>query len=499
MPKKARRKTPPPPPPPSPLTSPLAQHRKIIAFFAVVGLTLLLVAFTRYESYTSLYDADYVGAAKCGECHSVTYAKWQTSGHAQMAREPSSETILANFTDGSWTPPVAARLSPEDDQPAARFYTQGKDYYVALRDPDTNEFVSFKVAYILGSHYRQEFLVQEPDGVIRRFPLQWSISQGVYFPYWNVQENSLPTISDLWAQMTVQNSAWNLFCARCHTTHLVINDKDDAHTRADTEWTDLGIACEACHGAGSHHVNYFEHNKINRIVAFLNSKIRGEPVAYIANAPKLTRGQDLSVCGRCHGADIWLGTQDIYRIYEPGYSREGRVNDISTYFQETPLTPGREAPTVEVWLDGTPKGIGMLFRSFIESAHYRQSDMACYDCHDPHNNFLPAKAGMLTPSSESNAYCLSCHEDLKGKETEHSHHVSDTAGYYCYDCHAPYRLKNLATGVGTQARTHDMSSMPNPAASVTYGLENSPNACNNCHTDQTPAWAADWMTIWWGK
>ena len=495
MPKKAPRK--PTPSKNQPFLQ--TQRGKLAGLVAVIGLALLLVAFTRYESYTSLYDAEYVGADKCGECHTVTYETWQASGHAKMVREPSPDTLLADFTDGSWTPPVEARTSPDDDQPVARFYTEGEDYYVALRDPNTNEFVPFKVVYILGSHYRQEFLIQEPGGVIRRFPLQWSIPQGYYFPYWNIQENSLPTLTDLWAQMTVLNSAWNLFCARCHTTHLVINDKDDAHTRADAEWTDLGIACEACHGPGSHHVNYFEHNKVNRVVAFVNSKLRGEPVAYIANAPKLTRGQDLSVCGRCHGSDIWLGTQDIYRLYEPGYSREGRVNDISAFFQETPLTPGRDAATVEVWADGTPKGIGMLFRSFIESDHYLDSDMACYDCHDPHNNFLPASEGMLAPSPQSNAYCLTCHEDLKGKEAEHSQHAPDTEGYYCYDCHAPYRLKNLAIGVETHARSHDMSASPDPAASLTFGLENSPNACNDCHADQTVEWAIEWTNTWWGE
>jgi hypothetical protein len=153
-----------------------------------------------------------------------------------------------------------------------------------------------------------------------------------------------------------------------------------------------------------------------------------QPAASIANAPKLDRGQDLSVCGRCHGADIWLGSTDIYRIYEPGYSREGRVNAISSYFQEVPLHPGREAPTVEVWHDGTPKGIGMLFRSFIESDHCLQSDMACYDCHDPHNNLLPVRPGLLAPSVESNAYCLACHSELKGKDMEHSQHAPETPG-----------------------------------------------------------------------
>jgi hypothetical protein len=44
-----------------------------------------------------------------------------------------------------------------------------------------------------------------------------------------------------------------------------------------------------------------------------------------------------------------------------------------------------------------------------------------------------------------------------------------------------------------------MSASPNPAASVRYGLGGSPNACNECHTEQTPEWAAEWVTQWWGK
>ena len=55
-------------------------------------------------------------------------------------------------------------------------------------------------------------------GVLRRLPLQWSTSRNEFFPYWNYQEKSEPSVADLWAQMTVLNSAWNLFCARCHTT-----------------------------------------------------------------------------------------------------------------------------------------------------------------------------------------------------------------------------------------------------------------------------------------
>jgi hypothetical protein len=278
----------------------------------------------------------------------------------------------------------------------------------------------------------------------------------------------------------------------------VINEKDELHTFADVEWTDDGIACEACHGPGSQHVNYFAHNYINRVAAAINSRLRGEPVAYVANAPKMTRGEDQSVCARCHGADIHIGVQDVYRMYEPGYSREGRVNDISDFFTIAPLDPGRLVPTVEVWPDGTPKGIGMLFRSFIESSHYLGSEMACYDCHDAHNNKLPAVSGILQAGNVSDAYCLGCHSDLVGQVAEHTMHEPGTEGARCYVCHASHRIQNVVTGVENFVRTHDFASIPNPGASLTFGLENSPNACNECHTGESAGWAFDWMFAWWG-
>jgi hypothetical protein len=462
-------------------------------------LGVVLAAFTRFESYESLYDAEYVGSETCGECHTVIYDRWQDSPHAKMAREASAESVVGNFVDGQYMLPEAAWVYPEDSElPAAIMYVQDGYYTMAIRKPGTRQFIPYVVHYVVGYQYRQEYLALETGGVLRRLPLQWSVEAQEFFPYWNVQEGSLPTLDDLWVQITVLNSAWNLFCARCHTTHLVIHEKNETHTFARAEWTDLGIACEACHGPGSQHVNYFAHNYVNRVAAFVNSKLRGEPVAYVANAPKLSRGEDLSVCARCHGADIMMSMQDIYRTYEPGYSREGRTNDISQYFQAVPLEPGRTTATVEVYSDGTPKGIGMLFRSFIESDHYAQTDMRCYDCHDPHDNKQPALPGILESSNNSNGYCLACHTELDGQETAHSFHAEGTPGWYCYDCHAPHRITNLATGIWHLTRTHDFSSIPNPADSITYGLENSPNACNECHADQTAQWALEQMAEWWG-
>jgi hypothetical protein len=42
-----------------------------------------------------------------------------------------------------------------------------------------------------------------------------------------------------------------------------------------------------------------------------------------------------------------------------------------------------------------------------------------------------------------------------------------------------------------------MSSIPDLRSSARFGLERAPNVCIECHTDQTAAWAVDWMETWW--
>ena len=458
----------------------------------VLALGALAVA----EPYASLYDADYVGSERCAACHTLVAGEWRHSPHAFMARPASPASVVGDFDDHEWSIPGAAQKTPDDAKPV-KCYRRGDEYFMALWHGDAKAYAEFRIDVVVGYQYRQTYLVREPGGVLRRLPLQWFPARGEFYPYWSYQEQKEPDLLDLWGQMRVHNSAWNLFCARCHTTHLEIHPKDQAHSRAETEWRELGIGCEACHGPGSHHVEYFEKSYPNRIAAFARSKFRGEPVAYIAAPQRLTKGQDMSICGRCHGADIAQDSQDIYRTFEPGHSREGRVNDLSPHFQEYPLQPGRTEFTVECWGDGRPKGIGTLFRSFVESRCYQAAEVRCYDCHNPHDNKQARAPGLLQASAQSDNYCLRCHPHLAADPAAHTHHRARQPGSFCYDCHLPKSIHNHVGGYLKETRTHDMSTIPKPAVSLELGLENAPNACNDCHADRDPAWAVARMREWW--
>ena len=467
---------------------------------AAVGLALIGIGAVAWfvEPFSPTFDATYVGSTQCGRCHTQIYARWKDSSHALMTREPTAASVVGDFDDAAWTLPESAREAPTDDEPVARMYQHDGKHFMALRHPTDDRFVPFEIAYVVGYQYRQVYLTKEPGGVLRRLPLQWSVPRGAFFPYWNMQEGSRPSLTDLWSQMKSQNSAWNLFCARCHTTNLEIRSKDPQHRRADVGWLEPGIACEACHGPGSLHIEYFKTNYANRLFGFLEAGVRGRRAAYIASAPKLGKGPALSVCARCHGSDILMSATDIFRMYEPGFSRQGKTNDLSRYFQQTPMPPGRNTPTTEVWLDGRPKGIGMLFRSLIETACYQSGEVRCNDCHDAHDNRVATKPGLLEPSAASNAYCLGCHEALQERVAEHTKHQPETEGAFCYDCHMPKTIVKIAAGIQDLTRTHQFSASPTPAATRRFGVEGAPNACNRCHDDQTPAWAEQHVEAWYG-
>ena len=474
--------------------------RRVLLAIALLLLPVVAVAiglgWWQAGQFETRFDAEYVGSEQCGTCHRIMHGQWQTSPHANMVRFPDEGSVVGDFAEGEFRLP-ADSPDPLAGQVVARTFQQDGRYYMALRHPERPEFVGFPINRVIGYQYRQEYLVREPGGVLRRLPLQWSTARNEFFPYWNLQEKSDQTLSDLWAQMTSQNSAWNLYCARCHVTNLNIIDRDEDHTRAEVSWQEHGIGCEACHGPGSRHVAYMESSPVNRLAMFARNHLRDQPVAYVANADKLPKGQAMSVCARCHGADIFSAHQDIYRVYEPGYSRSGRVNDLSEYFQRAPLTPGRTAPTIEVWANGRPKGIGMLFRSLIESTCYQEDEVRCYDCHDPHQNKAEAEPGILNASATSNAYCSQCHEGIAEQLDAHTRHAAGEPGSFCYDCHMPSHITKLNTGIWQRARTHEMSSLPNPDDSLRFGLDQAPNACSDCHADIEPARLVEIMNDWW--
>ncbi len=95
---------------------------------AAVGVLLLGAGWTWWqaEQFEDRFDADYVGSAVCGDCHTIIHGQWSGSPHANMVRRPDTGSVVGDFNQGEFRLPadspdplageVVARTFVEDDR-----------------------------------------------------------------------------------------------------------------------------------------------------------------------------------------------------------------------------------------------------------------------------------------------------------------------------------------------------------------------------------------------
>src|SRR5205085_6416674 len=84
---------------------------------------------------------------------------------------------------------------------------------------------------------------------------------------------------------------WNMICIRCHSTGGRPRPNPERQI-FDTRVTELGIACEACHGPGETHVNLEQKRRAEGITTNSPSEI--------VQPARLDHVRSSQVCGFCH-------------------------------------------------------------------------------------------------------------------------------------------------------------------------------------------------------
>jgi transcriptional regulator NrdR family protein len=133
----------------------------------------------------------------------------------------------------------------------------------------------------------------------------------------------------------------------------------------------------------------------------------------------------------------------------------------------------------------------------MESPCYQRGKMACVSCHEMHQHRGDTRtptewaAGQLKPGMDGNRACVQCHSRFAdaAETARHTHHQEGSSGSKCYNCHMPHS----SFGLLKAARSHMISS-PTVLESSQIGR---PNACNLCHQDQTLAWTAEKLSLWY--
>jgi hypothetical protein len=419
----------------------------------------------------------YVSSKACRACHPDQYGSWYASYHRTMTQVANVDTVLGPLDDVS----VNARGGPYVLE------RRGDEVWVEMQEQQAEEGVVGRsetdrvwkqIVQTTGSHEEQFYWVA--SGQSRRLSLLPIMYRLLDEQRWAPLDGCCIS-----AENIVQESGtgrWNRICNRCHATHGMPRIRSDEEM--DTHVAELGIACEACHGPAQEHVA-------------LNQDPRHRYASHASDEadPSIVDPQDLDqvrssqVCGQCHGINLFKTQQDRTLWHEDGF-RYRPGDDLAS------LMTLKKTGDDKFWSDGMVRVSGREYNGLVESPCYKAGEMTCLSCHVLHKTADDPRSmrewadDQLKPDMDGDAACTQCHADVAAEGSAHTHHAAGTPGASCMNCHMPYTTYGLLKAI----RSHTVSN-PSVQESIETGR---PNACNQCHLDQTFEWAAEHLDDWYG-
>ncbi len=440
--------------------------------FIVGGIVTLAIVFliARYsEDGTRSSDTvlatkhDYVGVDRCAQCHQQQVDDWRGSHHDLAMQHADADTVLGNFDNERFEYYGVESLFSRKD---GKFFVRTDGPGGGLRD--------YEVKYTFGVEPLQQYLVELDGGRLQALHLAWDsrpAEKGGQRWFHLYPDEKIDHADELHWTKLAQN--WNYMCAECHSTNLKKNF-DLATNRFATTWSEIDVACEACHGPASGHLAWAEKapgwkKQEDKGFNVLFDERRGVSWQFNGSDTVAQRStqrateKEIETCARCHSRRSLL-SEDYQHgkplldthlpalLTDPLYHADGQIND-------------------EVYVYG----------SFLQSRMFAKG-VTCSDCHDPHSLDLRAPA---------NQVCLQCHRASAYDSSEHHFHPQDSSGSLCSECHMPPKNFMVIDG------RHDHSfRVPRPDLSERL---DTPNACNQCHQDRTAAWASARVDQWYGE
>jgi predicted CXXCH cytochrome family protein len=429
-------------------------------------LSALLASSCSRSPQIAAPPATYVGGAACVSCHAAEAQAWQASHH-RMAMEPATDsTVLGDFRDTTFA--YGAVVS--------RFYRRDGAFMVRTDGPD-GALADYKVAYTFGVAPLQQYLVEFPGGRMQALSIAWDSrphTEGGQRWFHLYPAEHVTHDDELHWTRPAQN--WNLQCADCHSTDLRKNYAPATHDY-HTAWSDLSVACEACHGPGSRHVARAKRTgpaatardaaAMGLVVALDERRDVSWARDTATGLPRRSRPRatthEIEACARCHASRTRMFADD-----PPG-------SPLLAAHLPALLTSG------SYHADGQVQGEVYEYGSFVQSRMYHEG-VTCSDCHDPHR---------LTLRAEGNALCLQCHDGARYDGPLHHHHANGSAAARCVTCHMPAK-----TFMVVDPRRDHGFRVPRPDVADSLGT---PEVCATCHTGKSAAWALAQIRSWSGK
>ena len=437
---------------------------KISGFLATLMIALSIPLYYYKIEEAGVYQtgkveertATFAGSLKCKECHQKEYDKWLNSNHDHAMDVANEKTVLGDFNNAAF----------EAHGVSSRFYKKDGRFFVRTQGPE-GKMGDFEVSYTFGWFPLQQYLVPFPGGRLQCLPIAWDVREKKWYHLYPKE----PLDPKDWLYWTNAAQNWNGMCAECHSTNLKKNYDVKTDTYKTT-WSDIDVGCEACHGPGSHHVQWAEMPDMAR--------------------PKV---ENVHLVVKTSG----LGSRKAVELCAPCHSRRASLGDYTHAEAELLDSVLPSLLTQELYFpDGQILDEVYAYGSFTQSKMYHR-EVRCSDCHDVHG---------LKLVKEGNALCLQCHRAAEYDSKEHHFHKKKGekgdpikspdgkvlfevgTGAECVQCHMPGR-----TYMGIHYRLDHSLRIPRPDLSIKIGT---PNACNRCHVDKNSQWSVDAITKWYG-
>jgi hypothetical protein len=443
-------------------------------------------------------EEGYASSDTCKACHPREYATWRQSYHRTMTQVARPESIVSDFDRIQVNEVPGRPMSLE---------RRGEELWATLDDPDWDRRganrprIERQIVMTTGSHRQQIYWYATGRGrLLGQLPAEYLVEERRWIP------RSAVLMHPPGAPFS-ETGSWNSTCIACHTTlgkpRLLTpaGAPPDRMQVGDTQSTEFGIACEACHGPGAEHVA-LNRNPWRRY-SLRMTRARDQSTVL---PDRLAAHRSSEVCGQCHS---------VWEFFNETSERQANAAGL-------PYRPGDELTTTRMvvqpthaagsaamsqliagdpqfikdsfWPDGMIRVSGREYNGLIESPCFTNArdegrKLSCFSCHAMHQpdaDRRPASEwanNQLAPGMDGNAACLQCHQSYATDLTRHTKHAASSAGSSCYNCHMPYTTYGLLKTL----RSHQISS-PDVGVSVSTGR---PNACSLCHLDKTLKWTAD--------
>jgi len=344
-------------------------------------------------------NADYVDPQVCGTCHASIAKTYRKTGMGRSFYRPTAQNVIEDYTrTNTYTHKTSGMnyvMTERDGKFYQRRFTRGED-------GKEENVLEAQVDYILGSgNQARTYLHRTQQGKLIELPVSWYVENS---GYWNMSPGF-----DRVDQPDMQGFIGSE-CMYCHNGYpRNVAMKPGSDDSIFPEKMPEGIDCQRCHGPGAAHVAVASKGKVSL------EEIRSK----IVNPAKLPRDRQMEVCMRCHletsarhvPSGIIAYGRDVYS-FKPGEE----LGNYKTYF-ERPKDP--KSDDFEVAHAGY---------QLLRSACFRNTQMTCLTCHDPHDIPRGEEA-----KKQYISVCEGCHKEVQHKG------VAMTAGNDCLTCHMPKR------------------------------------------------------------